>query len=369
MVSLRNRGSMAEPFVSDPDFTLYQGDALEVLRQLPDESVDCCVTSPPYLGLRDYGVEGQLGLEPTIADFVSALVGVFGEVRRLLKPHGTVWLNLGDSYNAYNGGAGPGSKLSKRQTEARARLSTGFGLQQKELKPKDLMMVPARTAIALCDDGWYLRNEFLWCKPNGMVESVTDRGTRSSERIYLLAKNRRYYFGQDELRQPFADGTAERYRYEFGGPKSEAVKETLRTRPIGKRELPGLPAEKRGADGRFATRRVADGEAHEDYAGAYGRERWPNEGGANIRDWWVVPVEAGPSDHYAVMPQEIARRCILGGSKPGDTILDPFFGTGTTGLTARRLGRRCVGIELNAKTCASAARRLGQQSLLAEDVA
>lgn len=318
-------------YLADPDFVLYCGDALEVLRSLPDGSVDCCVTSPPYLGLRDYGTEGQVGLEATIGEYVASLVAVFSEVRRVLRDNATVWLNLGDSYNAYNGGAGPSSALSKRQTEARPRLSTGFGLQQKELKPKDLMMVPARVAIALCDDGWYLRSEILWCKPNGMVESITDRPTKSSERVYLLAKNRNYYFGQDELRQPFATGTEDRYRYEFGGAKNEAAaaEQGLRTRPVG--------------------------------------HRLPNEGGANIRDWWLIPVEQSSDRHYAVMPQEVARRCILGGCSAGGTVLDPFMGSGTVALVARKHGRRSIGIELNPEYCALAARRLQQLSLLADE--
>jgi DNA modification methylase len=360
------------PFVRDPDFTLYVGDVRQSLAEIADESVDCIVTSPPYLGLRDYGIDGQIGHETTIAEYVATLVSVFAAARRVLTEAGTLWLNLGDSYNAYNGGAGPSSALSQGQSLARPRLSTGYGLQQKELKPKDLMMVPARVGIALCDDGWYLRSEILWCKPNGMVESIGDRPTRSSERIYLLSKSRRYYFGQDDLRQPFADGTADGYRYAFGGPKAEeAVEQGLRTRPVGSRTLPGLPAEKpRGADGRLKTTRVEEGSAHEDYQNAYGRERWPNEGGANIRDWWVVPVEAvADVPHHAIMPREIARRCILGGCPPGGTVLDPFLGSGTTALVARGLGRKAIGIELSPEHAQTSAKRLQQLSLLAESAA
>lgn len=347
------------PWLQDADVTLYHGDALAVLRELPDESVDCCVTSPPYLGLRDYAIDGQIGLEPTIGEYVQSLVEVLNEVRRVLRGRGTLWLNLGDSYNAYNGGAGPGSKLSQRQTEARPRLSSGFGLQQKELKPKDLMMVPARVAIALCDAGWYLRSEIIWCKPNGMVESITDRPTKSSERVYLLSKERRYYFGQDELRQPFATGSEARYAYAFGGPKSEAaVANGLRTRPVGMR----------GPDGRHKTKRVEDGNAHGSYVGAYGRERWPNDAGANIRDWWVIPVESlqGVDEHHAVMAREVARRCILGGCPEGGVVLDPFGGSGTTALVARSLQRKSVLIELNPRYCDLIADRTRQQSLLAE---
>ena len=171
---------------------LIRGDA----RFLPlaDGCVDCVVTSPPYFGLRNYGCDGQVGLEPTGAHYVGVLVSVFREVRRVMRDTATCWVNLGDSYNAYNGGAGPGSRLSKTQTEQRPRLVTGFGLNDKALKPKDLMMIPARVALALQADGWYLRSDIIWSKPNPMPESVQDRPTKAHEYLFLLTKSERYFY-------------------------------------------------------------------------------------------------------------------------------------------------------------------------------
>lgn len=329
-------------YLSDPDFTLYNGDALDCLRELPDESVDCCVTSPPYLGLRDYGDPRQIGLEPTIGGYVESLVAVFREVRRVLREPATLWLNLGDSYNAYNGGAGPSSALSQRQSAARPRLASGFGLQQKELKPKDLMMVPARVALALQADGWWLRSEITWGKPNPMPESVTDRPTKATERIYLLAKSERYYFGQDDLREP----------YQYDGRTITTVKGGAGSRSGNKERKPN-PAAALGAG---------------DTKHGIPWEEDP-EGGRNVRDLWMVPTRAYPDAHFAVFPEELARRMILGGCPPSGIVLDPFLGSGTTAHVARRLGRRCVGIELNEAYCKLAARRLSQQSLFAEATA
>lgn len=387
--------SARPPFVNDPDFVLHVGDVRDVLATLPDESVDCCVTSPPYLGLRDYGIPpsvwggdpehahewgdelsvrettyggktrwqhvhngrgefqesrsdregwlrsevtqgrfceceawlGVLGLEPRIDMYVANLVQLFRDVRRVLRPEGTLWLNIGDSYNAYNGNAGPSSSLSQRQSSERPALSTGHGLQQKELKPKDLLGTPWRAAFGLQDDGWWLRSAITWCKPNPMPESVRDRPTKSTEMVFLLAKSERYYFGQDELREPNQH------------------------------------------DGRRKTTRVEAGQAHPNHANAYGGERWPNEAGRNVRDWWEIPVEPYPEAHFATFPTELARRCILGGCPEGGTVLDPFMGSGTTALVARKLNRRSIGIELNPAYAELCDRRLAQQSLFAGSAA
>lgn len=320
---------MLSPFVQDVDLTLYNGDALTVLRELSPESVNCVVTSPPYLGLRDYGHDRQIGLEPTIGEYVETLVRVFSELRRVLRADGTFWLNLGDSYNAYNGGAGPGSTLSKTQTAARPRLTSGFGLQQKELKPKDLMMIPARVAIALCDDGWYLRSEIVWAKPNPMPESVTDRPTSATERVYLLAKQARYYYDADAIRE---DAKWERWGKQNPGEWANAVPSKA---------------------GMVQARTKAELHLH-----------WKGEG-RNVRNWWPIPTESYDGAHFATYPQELVRLCILAGCPEGGTVLDPFFGSGTTGLVARRHGRCTVGIELNPEYCRMAAERLQQLSLLA----
>jgi len=182
-------------------FDIHQGHVLEILPTLPEKSVQCCVTSPPYWGLRDYGAEGQLGLERTPDEYVENMVQVFREVRRVLRDDGTLWLNLGDTYNAYNGGAGPGSTLSKNQTEQRPRLETGHGLQCKTLKPKDLVGIPWRVALALQADGWYLRQDIVWHKPNPMPESVRDRCTKAHEYIFLLSKSQRYFYDLEAVKE------------------------------------------------------------------------------------------------------------------------------------------------------------------------
>jgi DNA modification methylase len=336
MLSGVNSNLHSEPYLEDPDVTIWNGDALTVLRELPDESVDCCVTSPPYWGLRDYGEEGQIGLERTPAEWIERLVELFREVRRVLRGRGTLWLNLGDTFNAYNGGAGPGSKLSKTQTEQRPRLASGYGLQDKSLKPKDLIGIPWRVALALQADGWWLRSDIVWSKPNPMPESISDRPTKSHEHVFLLTKSERYYFGQEDLRESY---TSTRWggRYHNAGPDEKYV----------------------NGDGRMAaTAKVRKDRPQFDH--------YPNEAGRNVRDVWEIPTRSYPDAHFAVFPVELARRMILGGCPPGGTVLDPFGGSGTTALVARNLERKAVLIELNTDYCEMAARRLGQQSLLAD---
>lgn len=344
---------MTEPFLQDADCTLYHGDVLDVLAGLPSESVDCCVTSPPYLGLRDYGNPKQIGLEPSITEFVRVMVTVFAEVRRVLRDAGTAWINIGDSYNAYNGNAGPSSKLSQRQSAERPLLSTGHGLQQKELKPKDLMMVPARVAIALQEDGWWLRSEIVWFKPNPMPESIRDRPTKAHEMVYLLSKRERYYFGQDDLREPYLDAA--------GAGRANIWPDGWASGP-GPHDAVSHSRRGRGPDGRRKTTvQAANGSIqHRD------GERWPDPRGRNIRDVWQIAPEPYPEAHFATFPTELARRCILGGCPPGGTVLDPFVGSGTTCKVARDHGRHSIGIDLNADYLALAARRLQQQSLLTE---
>lgn len=324
--------------------TVREGDCLDVLRTLDAQSVQCCVTSPPYFGLRDYGHAGQIGLEPTPDEYVAKLVAVFGEVRRVLADDGTLWLNIGDSYNAYNGGAGPGSKLSKTQTEQRPRLSTGYGLQVKSLKPKDLMMIPARVALALQADGWYVRSDVIWHKPNPMPESVVDRPTKSHEYLFLLSKNERYYYDADAIREPLTDDRD--------------------------------PSRKANANGVGGRARSGNKER------AYGEDRgrpgshlgagvpWEDDGrGRNKRSVWTVPVQPYTGAHFATFPPALIKPCILAGSRVGDTVLDPFGGAGTTGLVADRLSRHALLIELNPEYAEMARRRIKDDSPLFGDVA
>jgi DNA modification methylase len=223
--------------------TLYLGDCLKVLPILPKGSAQMCVTSPPYWGLRDYGVDGQLGLEPTPDEYVGKMVKVFRLVRETLSDNGVLWLNLGDCYNAYNGGSGPSSTIDHPLNERNSQkpaLASGFGLRSKGLKPKDLVGIPWRTALALQADGWYLRSDIIWHKPNPMPESVTDRPTRSHEYLFLFSKNERYYYDAEAIKEsdsgldhrrgdPYASGTnwrphASTSRFAYSGrPRREGT--------------------------------------------------------------------------------------------------------------------------------------------------
>lgn len=286
-------------------FRLLVGDALEQLRTLPDESVQTCVTSPPYWGLRDYGVEGQIGLEATPREFLERLVEVFREVRRVLKPDGTAWVNMGDTYASagLGGGVGTSSTVSgssqSAAREARAKLKN----RVVGVKAKDKLGIPWRVAFALQDDGWWLRSDIVWHKPNPMPESVRDRPTAAHEFVFLLTKGKRYFYNAEEAREP-----------------------AVSDHPSGN----GFDRQHRLTH--------AKGSA----------SQWDGVGGLrNWRDVWTIPAQPSSLEHFAAFPEEIARRCIVAGSQTGDTVLDPFAGTGTTGIVALREGRRFVGCELN----------------------
>lgn len=261
--------------------TLFEGNALTVLQALPSESVQCVITSPPYWGLRDYGIDNQIGLEPSLAQFLNRLTFVFAEVKRVLKPDGTLWLNIGDSYTSGN----RGYRATDKKNPARAmnvRPPTPDGL-----KPKDLIGVPWRLAFALQDDGWFLRSDVVWNKPNAMPESVQDRPIRSHEYLFMLTKSERYYYDRAAVREP-AD---------LGGLRHRRTVWNVNTKP---------------------------------FAGA----------------------------HFATFPPELIRPCVLASSRPGDFILDPFFGSGTVGLVAQEENRQYIGIELNPEYVNMAAARL-----------
>jgi DNA modification methylase len=281
------------------------GDCRALLATLPAESVQTCVTSPPYFGLRDYGHEGQIGLEPTPEEYVAEMVGVFREVRRVLRGDGTLWLNLGDSYNAYNGNRGASTSFQSASEEALPALPSGHGLTVKCLKPKDLIGIPWRVAFALQSDGWYLRSDIIWAKPNPMPESVTDRPTKAHEYVFLLSKSERYFWDADAVREANqGDGRA---RGGFGGKQA-------------------------GQNGNAT----------------YSGKVWDdNPLGRNRRTVWTIATEPCRAAHFAVMPTKLVEPCILAGSRLGDLVLDPFAGAGTVGLVATRLQRRFVGCELN----------------------
>lgn len=291
------------PYFDDGQVTLWHGDALEVLRALPAASVDCCVTSPPYYGLRDYGEPGQYGAESTPGEYVGTMRQVFAEVRRVLADDGTLWLNLGDSYSA-NGKPGP---------------------------PKTLLGIPWRVALAVQSDGWKLRNSIVWHKPNAMPESVTDRLSGRHELLFLLSKSSRYWFDLGPIRESHSENKP--WGKQTGAKPGQAIG-----------ALRGHPPEWHQTG--LLTRRE-------------------NPGGRNPGDVWTIPTQPFPDSHFAVMAPEIARRCILAGCKPGGVTLDPFCGTGTTGMVAQQHGRRFVGIDLSRDYLDLALRtRLAQTAIL-----
>lgn len=301
---------------------ILQGDCRDVLGSLPDGSINCCVTSPPYFGLRDYGVEGQLGLEPTPDEFVAAMVEVFREVRRVLRDDGTLWLNLGDSYAGT--GKSSGGAQGKRWEVAGADTTGPCGGKWKPapegLKQKDLIGIPWRVAFALQADGWYLRQDIIWHKPNPMPESVTDRCTKAHEYIFLFAKSERYYFDADAI-------------------KEQAVSNH---------------ASGNGFKGRQG------GAIHMPMSGGAGTaDQWLPGGMRNRRSVWTVSTKPFKGAHFATFPPDLIDPCVLAGCPVDGTVLDPFFGAGTTGLVAQKHGRNCVGIELNPDYIAIANERLG----------
>jgi DNA modification methylase len=297
------------PYYADAWLTVYHGDARAVMAEMEPESVHCVVTSPPFWGLRDYGVPGQLGLEPTPEAYVESLVAVFREVRRVLRSDGTVWLNLGDSYNAYNGNAGPSSTIDQSRSEQRPRLESGHGLRTKGLKPKDLVGIPWRVAFALQADGWYLRSDIIeevelycpcgcghvmeervwrygqdrdliWSKPNPMPESVTDRPTKAHEYLFLLSKSPRYYYDADAVREPHIAAHLGRYGYDFW--------------PDGTKE--------------------ASGNGRPDGASNTGGMKAPNPAGRNLRSVWTIATAPYPGAHFATFPPKLVEPCIKAGT-------------------------------------------------------
>jgi DNA modification methylase len=332
-----------KPYYSDDSVTLYHGDALDRLRALPDGSVDCCVTSPPYFGLRDYGEHGQYGLEASPAEYVETMRAVFAEMRRVLADDGTLWLNIGDSYNAYNGNRGA-SATGFSRNEPMPELPKGAGLTVKNLPAKNLLGIPWRTAFALQDDGWILRNDNIWFKTNAMPESVTDRLACKHEYVFMFSKSRTYWLDLDPIREEYAPASVERSAYAFSaGPEAGTN---------GKSNGPLRSAREVGKAA--GTNLQATGKRH----------TAANPAGKNPGDVWSIPTSPFAEAHFAVMAPKVAERCILAGCKPGGTVLDPFSGAGTTGMVASKHGRRYVGIELSAKTLDLSLRtRLAQPGL------
>jgi len=373
-----------KPYYETENGKLYQGHALDILKALPDQSVYCCVTSPPYWGLRDYGTEPQIwdadpecdhvwggnipprgksgwhtfehkchspgshkttigstmkeqptqnpghgqfcqkcgawygsyGLEPTPELYVDHTVQIFREVRRVLKDDGTLWLNLGDSYAAsrsYQVSDNLHKPVGPSRNMARSKPPNG-------LKQKDLVGIPWRVALALQADDWYLRQDIIWHKPNPMPESVQDRCTKSHEYIFLLSKSKKYHYDHEAIKQPIAASTIGRGPVDFGG--------------------------KKGRD-------YNPDESDPNYRA--GNEQWGRtfdyktscKNGVNKRSVWTISTKPFPDAHFAVFPPALIEPCILAGCPKGETVLDPFIGSGTTFLVSYKHGRKCVGVDLS----------------------
>jgi len=300
---------------------VFFGDCRETMRELIAQGVrvQTCVTSPPYFGLRDYGHPGQFGLEATPAEYVAAMVDVFRLVRELLADDGTLWLNLGDSYAGHNA---RGFREGNEQKNGGASNKNWVGYVDG-LKPKDLIGIPWRVAFALQADGWYLRQDIIWHKPNPMPESVTDRCTKAHEYIFLMSKSERYYFNADAIAEnSVGENPISRMKAHEGlkHAKLQSLSTTLGT---------------------------------------------PADGKRNRRSVWAVPTQPYSGAHFATFPPKLIEPCILAGSRAGDIVLDPFFGSGTTGEVAQFFGRQWIGCELNEEYAGLQKARVSQCSLLA----
>ena len=305
---------------------IHCGDAVEVLRSLPAESVNCVVTSPPYYALRDYGVAGQIGLERSPEEYVDKMVEVFTECRRVLRSDGTLWLNIGDSYAGSNKGKGKKVHTGVQPDASNiGDIITTFNI--KGYKNKDIIGIPWLLAFALRDSGWYLRQDIIWHKPNPMPESVEDRCTKAHEYIFLLSKSPKYYFDYRAIMEPA----------NYDGRK-KMVREGSKRLSLGEKACLGVQTICKGG------------------------ERWKLTDGKYMRrkrDVWSVPTRPLKEAHFAAYPPDLVKPCILAGCPIGGVVLDPFMGAGTTAMVARGLGRHYVGIELKEEYIGIAEKRLG----------
>ena len=358
-----------KPYYQDEFITLYNGDVRDVLPQLEPEIVQCCVTSPPYFGLRDYGVEGQIGLEETLLEYVENMVRVFEAVRIVLRKDGVCYVNLGDSYNANYRGGGSDSSTAKQLSNAG---SIAFMATTKKaienIKPKELIGIPWRVAFALQDAGWWLRQDIIWQKKNPMPESVRDRCTKAHEYIFMLTKAARYFYDAEAIAEPaswdpldtkFPDGWdtgpgghgAFHRNGREKGKKNSWKGSKFHTGKTAEHQLGrssanrdrSLPRNRNGITGSL-----------EDFTGET----------RNRRSVWTINTKPFKEAHFATFPPELPETCIKAASREGDIILDPFAGAGTTLVVAKKLGSRAIGIELSEKYCEMIVRRLRSETSL-----
>lgn len=301
---------------------IINGDAIEVLKTLPDSICRTCVTSPPYYGLRDYAADGQIGLESTPEEYIDRLVQVFREVRRVLKDDGTLWVNIGDSY-ATRSSANPPRNTRNKCGHTAKSVPDGY-------KAKDLIGIPWMLAFSLRADGWYLRQDIIWHKTNCLPESVKDRCTKSHEYIFLLSKSPKYFFDAESISEPIAESSTKRYMQNIKDQKG-SERHPGKTNGAMKDVLPRFGANESVP----ALRR-------------------------NKRDVWSVSTARFKGAHFAVFPEKLVLPCILAGSKPSDIVLDPFMGSGTTGVVAVREGRDFIGIDINSEYSKMGERRINE---------
>ena len=321
----------------DNGATIWQGDCREVLRGLEESSIHCVVTSPPYWGLRDYGTDGQLGLEETPADHVANMVEVFREVRRVLREDGTLWLNYGDSYAASGATGHGGFDGNNKKPDGTARKNRQAGSKWARgrtavggLKPKDLCGIPWRVSFARQEDGWWLRQDIIWHKPNPMPESCTDRCTKAHEYIFLLAKSPRYYYDADAVRE----------KAKYGRRKWSDIEGVLAAATTA--------ADTRADHGVRVSASVTGADP---------------TAGRNRRSVWTIATAPYPGAHFATFPPDLVKPCIMAGCPDGGTVLDPFTGSGTVAEVARANGCKFVGAELNPEYIELAKKRLQQRGL------
>ena len=300
---------------------IITADALQGLARVETATVDTCVTSPPYYMLRDYGIAGQIGLEATPKEYIAALVKIFHDVRRTLKDDGTLWIVVSDSYAGSGKGGGGKQDTNIGSLTVRGKVTPAGD----EFKYKDLIGIPWLLAFALRADGWYLRQEIIWQKPNAMPESVKDRCTKAHESIFLLAKSKKYYFDAEAIQEPVSDGTLKRVRPGRDLPRYGGKKYT---------EKPNVFFQTKSGN-------------------LYDYQPYRNK-----RSVWTVAVTPYKDAHFATFPLDLITPCILAGSRPGGLVIDPFMGSGTTGVAALKHGRNFIGIDINPEYCGIAERRL-----------
>jgi DNA modification methylase len=331
---------------------VHHGKCLDLFKELPDASVDCVITSPPYWQLRDYKWDGQWGLEPTFQLYLEHLWSMMDEVHRVLKPTGTVWVNLGDTYN----GAKRGNTSNKGYVENTSIDS--FYKPKQDAQDRCLLLIPHRFAIGCIDRGWVMRNDIVWAKRNGMPESVTNRFSKKHEYFFLMVKQEKYYFDLDGVRDKIKEVSANRYKYKFtgqeGGESNNFKGDKTHLIPTTKipkenAEMFGSPRARQHRQPKFGGKKV-DGQ---DPDGIYSGNEWqPREDGKNpgdVSDFWDIPTQPSSDEHYAAYNDKLIGKPIVAGCPKDGIILDPFAGTATTGCRAIELGRKFIGFEGSAK--------------------